>query len=322
MDSSIFLQNRVLILMLSDLITLFMLSIASFKSIKILLYWDFKSSSFKQYDLEKSNYITSLIISLSSIFFIAEFIFFIYVIESLHQIVPGAMCGAGVISSNSFGYPLLTLKIVLIFLFSFWRILNKEDLKAINYPYIKRKYLLFLATFIIYILSLYIEIKYFTNIPLDKVVNCCSVIYGYSGNNSIPLNLNKTSLLSLFYLFAILNIYAIWQKMSYLLLISSIIFLFISYFSLIYIFNIYIYELPTHICPFCVLESDYYYIGYILWGSLLISTFYSIANGLLRVFGATSEDRYYKFAFIALMIFLFISNFYPIRYYITNGKLL
>jgi hypothetical protein len=41
--------------------------------------------------------------------------YFVYTIDTLSNIVPGAMCGAGVIKANAYGNPLLALKIIILF---------------------------------------------------------------------------------------------------------------------------------------------------------------------------------------------------------------
>ncbi|MCD8478146.1 MAG: hypothetical protein LRY68_09925, partial [Sulfurospirillum sp.] len=51
-------------------------------------------------------------------------------------------------------------------------------------------------------------------------------------------------------------------KNSAVYLFSNLLFLFFAIVSLILFFSTYVYELPTHHCPFCLLQSDYYGVGY------------------------------------------------------------
>ena len=46
----------------------------------------------------------------------------------------------------------------------------------------------------------------------------------------------------------------------------------------------YLYELPTHHCPFCLLQAEYHFIGYPLYGSLLGGAVAGTAVGVLQPF--------------------------------------
>ena len=46
----------------------------------------------------------------------------------------------------------------------------------------------------------------------------------------------------------------------------------------------YFYELPTHHCPFCILQSEYGYIGYLLYGALFGSAVTGMGVGVLMPF--------------------------------------
>ena len=48
--------------------------------------------------------------------------------------------------------------------------------------------------------------------------------------------------------------------------------------------SLYIYELPTHACPFCLLQKDYHYIGYPLYLTLLGGAITGIGTGALMPF--------------------------------------
>jgi hypothetical protein len=46
----------------------------------------------------------------------------------------------------------------------------------------------------------------------------------------------------------------------------------------------YIYELPTHRCPFCILQKEYGYIGYLIYATLLGATILGLSVGALMPF--------------------------------------
>jgi hypothetical protein len=55
----------------------------------------------------------------------------------------------------------------------------------------------------------------------------------------------------------------------YIFSLASFITFIISVLSLISFISLYFYELPTHHCPFCILQREYGYIGYLLYITLL-----------------------------------------------------
>ena len=319
MSYEILLQNEVFITLFSQTLLLILNIIAFLGTVKILKRWDFKATTPEQYKLEKLSYLIVLIITVSLLFNILLLPYFAYTIESLSAIVPGAMCGAGVISANDFGNPLLLLKILILFFVGIWLIINHEDLKAKNYPYTRKKFWFYAIIFIMIVTSYVLEISYFTNISLEKPVSCCSVIFGLSGTNSLPFGLDAIMIVAIFYLLVLLNILFIWQKQAFPLALSSLLFLFVAYYAITHFFGTYIYQLPTHICPFCMLQGEYFYIGYLLWGLLFISVFFGIANAVLKLVISKELEQFYKYALLTLGMFVTITAGYVIVYVVRNG---
>ncbi len=62
------------------------------------------------------------------------------------------------------------------------------------------------------------------------------------------------------------------------------IFFLVSCVAFISFISVYIYELPTHHCPFCVLQREYGYIGYPLYGLLLTGVVSGLGVGALMPF--------------------------------------
>jgi hypothetical protein len=54
--------------------------------------------------------------------------------------------------------------------------------------------------------------------------------------------------------------------------------------SILSFISLYVYELPTHHCPFCLLQREYGYVGYPLYVALLGSTITGTGVGLLMPF--------------------------------------
>ena len=318
--SPILLNTQVQIYLLGEGILYIFMLIAFGISIDILLRWNFESFSDAQYRLEKKSY---LVITILSFIFVIKFLllpYFVFTIDSLNSLVKGAMCGAGVISANSYGLELLFIKLLVIFTLTLWLMINYYDLEAKNYPYFKIKYGLYIAIFLLVTYELWLDFNYFININTNQVVSCCSALFGQlEGANPLPFGLDTKMMLILFYSIFITLVILIMSNQDILALIFTALFLYISYYAIIYFFGTYIYELPTHKCPFCMFQKEYYYIGYFVWGSLFTGAFLVsdaiICKEVLRV--DTSKSKIYGLYF--LVIFVTIVTMVVLLYRFKNG---
>jgi hypothetical protein len=172
----IFLSNTVIVFLFIEAILLILLTIAFVNVIAILKSWNFESTSPQQYRLEKRSYLVILIILFTLGFKVIMLPYFAYMVDALSSLVPGAMCAAGVISSNIYGDYLLILKVSILFLIGIWLILNRMDLNAKNYPYFHKKLYLFIAIFLLVIVESVLDLIYLDKIVTKHVVSCCSAI--------------------------------------------------------------------------------------------------------------------------------------------------
>ena len=65
----------------------------------------------------------------------------------------------------------------------------------------------------------------------------------------------------------------------------------LSLHALIAFISLYVYELPTHHCPFCLLHREYYGIGYPFYLLLLTGTIAGLGIGLLHRYRAVPSLR-------------------------------
>jgi len=317
----VLLSKDVLVYLFSESLLFILLFIAFLVSVKVYLKWDFNSFTPNQFKLEQESY---LVTTIAFFIFIMKFfliLYFAFTVDNLSTLVAGAMCGAGVIQSNSYGDYLLILKLSILFGLTLWFYLNAYDLESKNYQWFKEKSALFIFLFIFILAELYLDFAYFTNIDTHQPVSCCSALFGQlEGANPLPFGLNTVTLLTLFYLLFILVILTLLLNQTYLYILSNLLFLYIAYYALVYFFGTYIYQLPTHKCPFCMLQKEYYYIGYALWFSLFIGSFIGINGAISSIWlkQETSVDA--KKVVVALLgFFLFLCSTYVMIYYFKNG---
>jgi len=312
------LTPEVLTMMILDVIFAFFSIIAFVLSIKIFLFWDINSTLKRQYTLEKQSFLTATIIKYIFIIKVPLFLFFVFTLDKISHLLTGAMCGAGVVDATPYGVYLFIFKIINIYLFAYWLVLHHEDIKYENQPYTKIKFGVFIVAFFFFIFELVLQWLMFTEIDIDKMVSCCGTLYSSSSTSAISsiFHIDTSLLLSVFYgnFLFILLFYILKQR--YLFALSNLVFIITSLISLIVFFGTYIYELPTHHCPFCFLQSDYYYVGYLIYTLLFIGTFYGLITGFIEHKNIT---RSYRISLLFNISYMILVSFYPIMFYIKNG---
>ncbi len=321
--NEILLSNEVIVYLLSETVLYLLLFIAFISTVGLLKRWNFDAFTTEQFTLENRSYLVMTIIFFVMFLKVVLLPYFVYTIDNLSNLIPGAMCGAGVVKANEYGNPLLSLKIIILFLSGLWLSMNSIDLKEKNYPYLKLKSWFFILIFILLSSEFVLDLLYFTHIETTNPVSCCSVIFGQTGGaNGLPFGLDIPKLLILFYLLFALVILTTLSDLAVMSIIASLLFGVIAYYAVVYFFGTYIYELPTHLCPFCMLQDHYYYVGYLLWGLLMLGVFLTIDAAVMQSFFKQPSKSLKRISLLLLSLFVLLCSAYVGVYYLKNGVLL
>ncbi len=319
----ILLNNQVLIYLLSEMILFVLAIVAVVVAVQIVMRWDFDAFTQQQFALERRAYLVMTIIGFVVAMKIFLLPYFVFTVDNLSVLVPGAMCAAGVISANDYGLELLFLKLLIAFFLIVWLSLNRYDLQAKNYPILKQKTWLFLGIFVLLGLELWWDWGYFSHIDTHQPVSCCSALFGQlEGANPLPFGLSRQMLLVLFYLLYALVLLATLAGQPWLVLPMLGMFVAVAYYAVVYFFGTYIYALPTHKCPFCMFQAEYYYVGYLVWGSLFGGTFVGATAAIKRLWPGSRDRAWERWSLILLSFLVLLSSGYVAVYYWTHGTLL
>ena len=321
--NEVLLSNQVIVYLLSESTLFFLLFVAFIVSIKVLLKWDFESFTPLQFTLEKQAYLVTTIILFVFTMKFLLILYFIFSIDALSLLVPGAMCGAGVIEANDYGSYLLILKLTILFFLTLWLYINRYDMRTKNHQWFKEKSWLFSFIFLLIVVELGLDYSYFSNIDTHMPVSCCSALFGQlEGANPLPFGLSITLLLVLFYLLYALVILTLKTNQTLLYILANILFVYIAYYAVVYFFGTYIYQLPTHKCPFCMLQAEYMYVGYVLWASLFVGTYVGLSDAISTLWLKQSHTRSQKSVTRLLSFFVLLCTAYVAIYYFKNGVFL
>jgi hypothetical protein len=278
-------------LLLSSILISFLMVYSSYFGFVVQRRWNLKSGSELQLILERKTYLISTILSYVFTFQILSFFLYIYTADRLHPLFVGAMCAAGTLQVNSFGYPALLIKILNFIVAGLWLVLNHADNQAYDYPLIKKKYyfLLFAAPFLL--AETYLQASYFLGLKPNIITSCCGSLFSIGEKALAPeitalppqptmlafyLSIGATMAAGIYFL--------VKNRGAYLFAILSLATFLISIVSILSFIAIYFYELPTHHCPFCILQKEYGYVGYPLYAALFGSGIAGMGVGILAPF--------------------------------------
>lgn len=314
------LTPEIIALLTLDAIFFFFGVIAFFLSFRLAFYWNNDASTPLQYSLTKQSYLVATIIKYIFMLKLPLFLFFIYICDKLSNIIAGAMCASGVVNSVDFGLYLTLFKLFNLYLFGFWLLLHYADVRCEKLPYTRLKFILFGVFAFPLFVEIGLEIAFFVSLNISKIVSCCGTLFAAASSSYISLLFVVDELLwvGLFYGFFAMSLLAFWLKNNVLILFTNAMFLIFAMIALIVFFSPYVYELPTHRCPFCLLQKDYYYVGYLLYTLLFLGTFYGMGGAVLSLI-AKEKIRFSKLSLCFNTLYVVIVSLYPIIYFIRNG---
>jgi hypothetical protein len=320
----ILMSQQVIVFLFLEALTLAALGAALIRALPILRHWDFNATTARQYRLEKRAYLVVLVILFALVVKILLLPFFAHTMDRLALIVPGAMCAAGVLNANGAGPLLLVWKLGTLFLAGLWLIINEQDLRAKDHPHFRAKMLLFVGLFALVLVESVLDWVYLTGIPTLTPVQCCSTIYGVAGTAStaLPLGLTTANLLQLFVLFLALVLVLSWARYAFLTMVANGFFLFFAYHAVVEFFGTYVYQLPTHKCPFCLLQPEYFLVGYVLWGLLFTGVFFGMAVWPLRLILGREPLHAYRWNMALVATFTALCGSFVLVHYLRHGVFL
>ncbi|MGQ9857442.1 MAG: hypothetical protein ACUVS3_01985 [Thermodesulfobacteriota bacterium] len=144
----------------------------------ILAHWDLGSGSELQLRLERRTYLISTLLYFSMAVEILSLFLFVHQADRLQGRFVGAMCAAGTLNVNPFGYPTLFLKLANALLCGLWIILNRTDQTSEDYPLMGPKYRVLRWMAGSLSLEAVLQGLYFLEMEPQLVTSCCGALFG------------------------------------------------------------------------------------------------------------------------------------------------
>jgi len=255
---------------------------------RIIRHWDLQKGSEEQLVLEKKTYLISTILGYLFGFQIFSLLLFVYTADHIHGLFVGAMCAAGSLNVNDFGYPTLVLKMVNVFCCGLWLVLNRTDHRGYDYPLIKAKYKFLMVITASLLVETALQNSYFAGLKADVITSCCGRLFSeHSGGIAGDLAALPTGAMKILFFLAMVLVvrtgihFFLTGRAAGTFSTLAVAAMIISLLSVLSFIALYFYELPTHHCPFCLLQKEYSYLGYPLYLALYIGGIMGASVGVL-----------------------------------------
>ncbi len=285
------LHPGILALLGGSLVTLLIMVGAGLQAVRILLFWDITSSSEEQLRLERRTWLISTLVNYALGFQVFSAVLFVFTADDIHRLFVGAMCATGSLNANLVGWLVLLLKGFLLFAAGLWVLLNHLDQSTEDCPLVRPKYAALLVLTPLVGLDLYLQWRYFSGLQPAVITSCCGSLFSDQGE-SVAADLIALPVGQAMTLFALaIGSYLLllgaclrfkFGILRQLLFAAAVLMFFISLGAVISFISLYIYQMPTHHCPFDMLQGHYGYIGYPLYAGLYLATLYGMLPGICQ----------------------------------------
>ncbi len=333
-----FLNPWSIALTLCGLLALALGAVASRTALRVLRFWDLGSDSNRQISLEGEIWLSSTLMAYGLGFQIVTLFLFVLAADQFAQAIAGAMCATGSLLASPYGVPTLLVKLCGLFFYGFWLLLHQLDIRSEHYPLVRSKYLYLLLLIPFLVLDVSLQTLYIAGLKPDIITSCCGVVFGSTaaGESNLLGGSSRHGLLIAFSL-ASLSLAGMatillrrWRpRLAWSYSLGWLCFLPLALVVITTVVSSYVYAMPYHKCPFCLLKPEYHYFGLPLYGSLLLAGFFGMSaapTGLVRSKPGLARvvDSYQRLAvkgsLLLLVIFAGLSWYHFLKYLLVGGE--
>jgi hypothetical protein len=258
---------------------------AAATAFQIVIKWMPQSAGREQVQLERRAETARLSAKFSlAVFFLSTALLIIGITNILPEIVPGAMCGTGVLqATDGLGSRALMYRFLVFFTMTLWLTYEKLNLSRPDAPLTTYNSRVLLLTLPFFFLAVTTTFRSILRIDSHKPVNCCALVYDQFSNIAAARQIagipNSFWIWTFGMLTAAMLFCAVWslktkrlngEQATGVLAVITVIWVPIAAVTLVRVFAAYFYQVLHHHCPWCLFLSEHKFVGLPLLGALVI----------------------------------------------------
>lgn len=284
------LQPGVLALAAAGLVEAFLLGVGAWVAVGVLRGWNPASAGEGQLRLERRLDLASSAVRWALGLQIAGLAAFVFVADELHPLLTGAMCATGVLNADPLGWPALGAKGAAAAGAGVWLALDRVDREVETVPLARWRAGLLLVLAPLVALDLALTLGFFGRLDPQVITSCCGALFSADGNGpaaDLASVEPRTGLAVLFGAGALHAAAGLWalrsrRERAWGLLAATAAGLGLAgVVGIVSAVGPYVYELPSHRCPFDLLQPGYGFVGYPLYLSLAGAVYCGVLPALL-----------------------------------------
>jgi hypothetical protein len=267
-----------------DIVTgLLTLSIAA-SAFRIALYWNPASSDRNQIALETRAEIAGILGRWVLILLLfSGFLLTVGISNVFHPVIPGAMCGTGVLQAlGQNGQKMLFYRALWVTAIFFWYEMDRLNRMDRSCPLTGFNARLFLASTPLAVQALIGSVSAFNAVDPHQPVDCCAVVYDQfrslaDARSAVGISdgfwLGAFLVLSMLFAGLALGVWfsgAERPRLRGALALTTVAWLPVAAVTLINILSAYYYGVLHHHCPWCLFLPQYNFVGYLFFGALAV----------------------------------------------------
>ena len=270
---------------IGDLLSLLLWLGAAGIAFQIVIKWVPQSAEREQIQLERRAETARLYAKFSfTVFFFSSALLIIGISNVLPEIVPGAMCGTGVLqATDGLGGQALIYRFFVFCIMALWLTYEKLNLSRPDAPltgYNSRILLLALPFFAAAVIQ---TLRGILRIDSHQPVDCCAVVYDQFGSLTAARQIAGISsafwVWTFWALTALMLLCTVWflrtkringEKATGSLAVITVIWVPIAAITLVRVYAAYFYQVLHHHCPWCLFLPEHKFVGVPLFGVLII----------------------------------------------------
>jgi hypothetical protein len=280
-------QPAALALLLAASLNALMLAASSLFALHLLRHWNPASGSERQIALERRTYLVSTLVGLSLLLGLPALALFVHNADAMAPFFTGAMCAVGSLKVNVWGMPALFAMLASFFLAAAWLVLNHLDSRGWDTPLMRGKYRLLLVLGPLALAQAVLLWLYYLNLNPEVITSCCGSLFGpaASGVAAEMAALPTATAMPVFFTGWLLTLaagmaFVARRRFGRLFGLLAALHFPLALAAIVAFIAPYIYEQPNHHCPFCLLQAEHDYAGWVLYLPLFLGTAAGIGAGL------------------------------------------